>query len=169
MLSRKKRLQITEFAKLRYKDKDRFHRMKHIRKVAFWAMKLSAIEKSDREICWIAAMLHDIAKGEGGDHAINGANEAKAFLLLMGIDKKTVDGVYDAIYFHNKDFKGGSIERRVLWDADKLDVLTLDGFKNRLCPNSKEEKGEKNFVKNSEEEVPTLLKNEYILKKACTS
>ena len=139
--------------------------MDHIRKVAFWAMKLSAIEKSDREICWIAAMLHDIAKGEEGDHAINGAKEAKAFLLLIGIDKKTVDGVHDAIYFHNKDFRGGSIERRVLWDADKLDILTFDGFKSRLCPHSKEEKGKRILLKIRERSTYSL-KNECVLKKA---
>jgi hypothetical protein len=152
MLSEKKRLQIAAFAKLKTKGNNRFHRMRHIRAVAAWATKLSAIERSDRDVCWIAAMLHDITKSEEGNHGTTGAKEARTFLLGIGVDKKIVDGVYDAIYFHNKEFSGGPIERQVLWDADKLDLLTFDSFRDRLCPDVKEAKGAKDFIKNLENE-----------------
>lgn len=155
MLSKTQRQQITEFAKRKYKNNDRFHGMKHIRNVVAYAMKLASIEKGDKEVCWIAAMLHDIAKYKHRkvDHGIVGAEETKAFLLRIGVGKKTIDGVYDAIYFHNKESRGGAIERQILWDADKLDgSLTFDSFRNRCCPSTKEEKGEKNFIKNAEKD-----------------
>lgn len=132
MITEEQKRKIVEFAKERYKSNDRYHRMKHIRTVVSRALWLARIENADEDVCWASAMLHDIAKAKEGDHGNLGAEEAKAMLLGMGIDGNIADKVYDAIYFHNKRFYGGPIERQILWDADKWGTLTLDGFKNRV-------------------------------------
>jgi hypothetical protein len=97
----------------------------------------------------MAAMLHDVVKQVEDrklDHGLLGAEEAKAFLLKIGVDEGAVAKVYNAIYFHNREFQGGLIERQILWDADKLDVLLFSTFKSRMCPFCMWKSGGKGFV-----------------------
>ncbi len=134
MLSAKQRREIVEFAEKRYKSNDPVHTMKHIRRVVRFAVKLARMEHGDRDVCWTAAMLHDIAKDEKGDHGARGAKQARKFLIGIGVDKDAVERIREVMYYHNKGFVGGSIERQIVWDADKLDAFTLSGVKNRLVP-----------------------------------
>ena len=134
MLSAKQKKEIIEFAETRYKSNDPYHTMKHIKHVVSYAVKLARIEKGNRDICWTAALLHDIMKDEKGNHGTLGAKKARKFLLSIGVDKKIADRVWEVIHFHNKGFVGGTIERQIVWDADKLDSFTLKNFKDRFIP-----------------------------------
>jgi hypothetical protein len=138
---------IREFAKERVSGNDSFHDIEHVMRTADSAVFLSIREKADRNICWSAAMLHDICKRGQGDHAAESAVQAKKFLLGIGVDEQSAERVRDAIHFHNKDFDNSApIERQVLWDADKLYVVSPDGFRKRMLPYWVMKKGRKDGI-----------------------
>ncbi len=149
MLSLLQKKKIIQFAKS-YADKnDQFHKMSHINKTAELAVWLAKIENGDEDVCWASAMLHDICRSKPGDHGTEGAKIAEKFLLGLGLDKDFVEQVRNAIYFHNKEFKEGPIERQIVWDADKLQMLGIKGFEERLLSAYKVYFGEKDAVKNT--------------------
>jgi HD superfamily phosphodiesterase len=158
VLSEAQKRKIARFAAQRYKDNDVFHRMKHIRNVVANAAMLVRKEGGDRDVCWAASMLHDIAKHKRGDHGTIGAKEARDFLLGIGVDRATVDRIYDVIHFHNKGFVGGPIERQIVYDADKLDSITLHGFRKRTLRYFKMESASRGLVRRVESEYLLLKK-----------
>ncbi len=145
--SQKKR--IVEYAKEQSAGNDPWHRMEHLEETARLSLKLSKSENGDEEVCWAAAMLHDICKGKTGDHGTEGAKKAKKFLLDIGMDEDFAEKVSDAIHYHNKGFNDGSVERRILWDADKLQLMNPEGFKKRMIPFWVSKLGEKKGIEKS--------------------
>lgn len=135
MLTKSQKEKIIQFAEKQVAKNDPFHQIDHILKTVEIAVRLAKIENGDRNVCWTSAMLHDICKSKRGDHGAEGSKLAEKFLLELNLDKSFVERVRDAIYFHNKGFKGGSIERQILYDADKLQVIGVKNFKNRLLSN----------------------------------
>jgi hypothetical protein len=133
-LTRSQRIAIIAFAAKETENNDSYHSMPHLRQTARIAVRLARAEKADVDICWTAAMLHDIRKAYPGDHGSLGADEASRFLSALGAGSSFIGTVCDAILFHNKDFDGGPIERRILWDADKLQIMSPYGFRKRMMP-----------------------------------
>ncbi len=131
MISREQRKSIIEFSRKCVADNDLFHGMGHMSETAENAMMLAEKEGADSDLCWAAAILHDICKSSNGDHGAEGAEKARRFLLELGIPEEFCDKVHDAIYFHNKGFSDGPVERRILWDADKLPLMKQEGFRER--------------------------------------
>lgn len=152
MLSDLQKEKITKFAEKCCSKNDFFHQMPHINETARLAVWLADVEKGDPDLCWTAAMLHDICRSKPGDHGTEGSKEAAEFLLKLGLDKDFVKKVRDAIYVHNKDFKDGSIERKILWDADKFQSIGVAGFNKRLLPAGIARFGEKLGIKKAIEE-----------------
>jgi len=152
MLSSLQKKKITAFAKKRAKQNDSFHDFSHLEEVAKNAEELAKKEKADSEVCWVAAMLHDICKSGKMDHGTAGAKDAAEFLSKLNLPKEFIEKTRDAIYFHNKAFQGGSIERRVLWDADKLTIIGPTGFSQRLLPYWIMKKGKKKGTKTAIDE-----------------
>ncbi len=147
MLTDTQRQKIIEFAKERVSENDSFHDIEHVMRAADATVLLSVAEHADQDICWTAAMLHDICKREQGDHAEAGAKLAEKFLLGIGMDKEFSARVRDAIHFHNKDFDSSApLEQQVLWDSDKLYIATPDGFRKRLLPYWVMKKGRKEGI-----------------------
>jgi HD superfamily phosphodiesterase len=134
MLSDSQKEKITKFVEKCIAKNDTFHQMPHINETARLAVWLAKIEKGDRDVCWTSAMLHNICRSQPGDHGAEGSKKAAEFLLELGIDKEFVEKVKDAVFFHNKYFKDGSIERKILWDADKYQSIGVDNFNKRLLP-----------------------------------
>jgi hypothetical protein len=134
MLSNSQKEKITKFVEKCVTENDIFHQMPHVNETVRIAVWLAKAEKGDKDVCWAAAMLHDICRGQPGDHGTEGSKKAADFLLGLGVDKEFVEKVKDAIYFHNKGFTDGSIERKILWDADKCQSICIDGFTKRLLP-----------------------------------
>jgi putative nucleotidyltransferase with HDIG domain len=134
MISDVQRSKIIQFAKKQVAENDPYHGMDHLKETARLALGLSKTEGGDPEVCWVSAMLHDIHKGRAGDHGTEGAKEAKKFLLDIGMNGDFAEKVRDAIHYHNKGFSDGSVERQILWDADKLQLMNLEGFKKRMVP-----------------------------------
>ena len=126
---------------------DSFHNFSHLEEVAKNAGELAQKEGADPEVCWVAAMLHDICKSGKVDHGTAGAKDASEFLSKLTLPEEFVEKVRDAIHFHNKAFQDGPIERRVLWDADKLTIIGPLGFSQRLLPYWIMKKGKKEGTK----------------------
>ena len=132
MVTQKQKQEILAFAKKMVASNDRFHKMSHILEAARNAVWLAKEEGADVGVCWTSAMLHDICKSKPGNHGTNGAVKAEKFLVSIGMEKASMKKVVDAIHFHNKEFASGSLERKILWDADKMTVMSPSGFSNRL-------------------------------------
>ena len=144
MLSESQRKKIIEFVKLCVSQNDSFHGIAHAEETARMAVWFSGQENANgnntnEDICWVSGMLHDICKSKGKleDHATLGAKEARVFLDSLdrfGADSQFAERVADAIHFHNKEFRDGSLERQILWDSDKFYIMTPDGFMKRMLP-----------------------------------
>jgi len=152
MLTDSRKKEITSFAEKQVAGNDSLHGLAHLQQTAKLARWLAKAENGDPEVCWAAAMLHDICKNYSGDHAAKGAELALEFLLSMGLPKEFADKVADAIRFHNKEFSEGAIERKILWDADKLPIMAPEGFETRMLPYWKMRKGEVAGTKKAIEE-----------------
>ena len=152
MLLESQKKEILDFARSQVSGNDALHRMEHLEETAREALKLAEGESGDPDVVWAAAMLHDICKSKNGDHGAEGSKLARLFLSSIRISKDITDKACDAIYFHNKDFTDGPIERKILWDADKLPIMRAEGFKERMLPYWTAKLGEKEGVKKSIEE-----------------
>jgi uncharacterized protein len=95
----------------------------HTSRVRALARALAATEGADLVVVDLAALLHDIAKPQGAEHARLGAAEAAALLHSHGLDPHLVDRVHDAIATHSGDnTPTHPVENRVLGDADLIDA-----------------------------------------------
>jgi len=116
-----------EQARQLYQGTDPAHDFDHVLRVLALAERLALAEGADLEIVRTATLLHDAARGEGGDHAQAGAELARR--LLAGHPLEKVEAVAHAIAAHR--FRTGpvpqSLEAKVLHDADKLDAIGAIG------------------------------------------
>lgn len=133
-LSPAHRKKILSFAKREVAGNDEYHDLAHLLQVAKNALFLAKREGGDPEVCWASAILHDICKCKRGDHGTEGATKAGNFLKSLELPEPFIRKVHDAIHFHNKEFRGGPIERRILWDADKLTIIGPYWFTQRHLP-----------------------------------
>jgi uncharacterized protein len=112
------------------------HDWEHTLRVYALAVRLAKLEKADLSVVKLAALLHDIARGEedasGGkiDHATRGAKEAFGILKSLGASDELASATAHCIETHR--FRGGSkplsAEAKVLFDADKLDSIGAVGI-----------------------------------------
>jgi len=113
------------------------HAMEHVMRVYNLCLHLAKYESGiDLDILKTAALLHDIArvkefqdKTGSIDHAILGAEMAAEILRKHGYSKEEIDLVKHCIAAHR--FRGKvkpqTREAKILFDADKLDVLGAIG------------------------------------------
>jgi len=108
----------------------------HTERVLALALKIGRKEKADLGILRLAALLHDVGRGEEDRthgkvcHAQCGARLAKGILERNGCDAATVRAVVHCIRTH-RFRRGGAprtLEARVLFDADKLDSIGAVGI-----------------------------------------
>ena len=120
-----------EEARQHYEGADAIHDFDHVLRVLALAERLAREEGADLEIVRAAALLHDVARGQGdrlvADHARAGAEFATR--LLAGQPAERVEAVAHAIAAHR--FRSGpapqTVEAQVLHDADKLDAIGAIG------------------------------------------
>lgn len=107
----------------------------HTERVLRLCLRIGRKEKADLGVLELAALLHDIGRGEEDRsrgrvcHARSGARLAKDILERCGCDPATVRAVVPCIRTH-RFRRGGaprSLEARVLFDADKLDSIGAVG------------------------------------------
>jgi uncharacterized protein len=120
-----------------YPDSDPVHGFDHVLRVYAMAERLAQAEGADLEIVRAAALLHD-AEGSGTDGGDEGRRDhhqasskfAAEILNAEGWDPLRIAAVQHCIRAHR--FRDNSeppqtLEARVLYDADKLDVLGAVG------------------------------------------
>lgn len=115
------------------------HDTGHIYRVLYGALRIAATEpKADRDIVILAALLHDIGraaeKRPGVGHAEAGAGMAYDMLRRAGWGESAAAHVRNCVRTHS--YKGGqkpqSIEAKILFDADKLDLAGAVGCARAL-------------------------------------
>lgn len=126
-----------EEAKKWYMDDDPVHDFDHVLRVYRTSERLARAENADLEIVRVAALLHDSrgsAPGAGGkarvEHHITSARFAGIILADKGWPEEKIKAVQHCILTHRfraKEEAPQTIEAKVLFDADKLDVLGAIG------------------------------------------
>jgi uncharacterized protein len=95
----------------------------HTLRVRNLALRLAGEAGADEEIVEVAAILHDIEKPVGRDHAHVGAETARALLGERGVSEEMAERVVDAIDSHAGDnTPEHPMENLVLGDADLIDA-----------------------------------------------
>ncbi len=122
---------------------DSAHDREHVYRVLHNAVNIAGAEASvDWDVLITAALLHDISREEQladprVDHASHGAEKAYAFLQEKGFPPAFCDHVRQCIRTHRfrKTEPPASIEAKILFDADKLDVAGAIGIARTLAYN----------------------------------
>ncbi|MBE3560692.1 MAG: HD domain-containing protein [Ktedonobacteraceae bacterium] len=118
---------------------DASHDYDHIVRVLALAETIQAHEGGDLPTIWAAVAFHDIGqereRRHGGDHALIGADMAGNLLTGTPFPQQAIPAVQQAIREHR--ITGGklpgTLEGRILYDADKLDCLGAIGIGRLYC------------------------------------
>lgn len=119
---------------------DSSHDREHVYRVLYGAMDIAENEIGvDLDILTAACLLHDIGRAEQfADpklcHALVGSEKAYRFLLKIGWSEERAAWVRDCVKTHRfrSDCPPESIEAKILFDADKLDVTGTIGIARTL-------------------------------------
>ena len=120
--------------------KDAAHDKEHIYRVLYNALYIAESEKGvDYDVLIVACLLHDIGRDEQFknpklDHAEVGGDKAYKFLTDNGYTPEFAQKVKDCIVSHRfrKSRPPQSLEAKILFDADKLDVTGAMGVARTL-------------------------------------
>jgi len=123
-----------------YQGYDAVHGFEHIERVYRLCLKIGPPEGADMEIMLAAALLHDASgshpeEGNRKDHHLRSAEFAEAILLDEDWEPGRIHAVQHCIRAHRfrKDESPQTIEAKVLFDADKLDVIGAIGVTRALA------------------------------------
>lgn len=123
---------VINFAETRCEINDFNHNMDHIKLTAKLSRYLAAKEGANIHVCLVAAYLHDIGKNSSNNHGATGARMARNFLKSIGVPNSFIARVCYCISQHNNGSPKRIKEARVLWDADKLQLIGPLGFSRIL-------------------------------------
>lgn len=119
---------------------DSAHDKEHIYRVLYNALEIGSTEKDvDYDVLMCACLLHDIGRKEQFEnpslcHAMVGGEKAYSFLVEHRFDAEYAERVKHCIQTHRfrKNNPPQSIEAKILFDADKLDVSGAIGIARTL-------------------------------------
>ena len=122
---------------------DSAHDKEHIYRVLYSALEIAKAEENvDYDVLIGACLLHDVGRKEQFEnpdlcHAMIGGDKAFHFLIRNHFDKDYACKVKDCIQTHRfrKNNPPQSIEAKILFDADKLDVSGAIGIARTLIYN----------------------------------
>lgn len=133
--------QLIEKHMLAWMDpRDYAHGAEHVYRVLHTALDIAAHEKDvNTDVLICACLLHDIGRRAQSEnptvcHAAKGAEMSKVFLLEQGFSAAFADRVAACILAHRyrKGVPCDSIEAKILFDSDKLDVSGAIGIARTL-------------------------------------
>ncbi len=123
-----------EQARAWYTDSDPVHDFEHVLRVYRMAERLAEAEGADVEIVRAAALLHDAQGSASGsesraEHHFASADFAAQILSAEGWDSARIAAVGHCIRAHRYrgTEKPQTLEAKIIFDADKLDVLGAIG------------------------------------------
>lgn len=119
---------------------DSAHDKDHIYRVLYHAMEIAkTLQDVDYDVLIAACLLHDIGRKEQFEnpalcHASVGSEKAFAFLTAHGFEPEYAARVRHCIKTHRyrKNNLPESLEAKILFDADKLDVTGAMGIARTL-------------------------------------
>lgn len=118
---------------------DSAHDAQHIYRVLYAALELAQDTQADLDVLITACLLHDIGRQEQfADpsicHAVAGAEKAAAFLKSLSMPEDFIGAVCHCIRAHrfSKKSPPETLEAKILFDADKLDVVGAMGVARTL-------------------------------------
>lgn len=119
---------------------DSAHDAEHVYRVLYNALEISKTEpQTDYDILIAACLLHDIGRPDQVKdptlcHAEVGSEKARVFLLELGMGKDFASKVHHCILTHRfrKSLQPQTLEAKILFDADKLDVTGAIGIARTL-------------------------------------
>lgn len=119
---------------------DSAHDNEHVYRVLYLALDVAKYETNvDMDVLIISCLLHDIGREEQFKnpklcHAIVGSEKAFEYLIKNGFCEKTANLIKECILTHRfrSDNPPNSIEAKILFDADKLDVTGAIGIARTL-------------------------------------
>jgi len=118
---------------------DSAHDAEHVYRVLYNALEIAKGEKADTDVLIAACLLHDIGRKEqladpSRCHAQVGSDKAYAFLREQGFGENFAAHVRHCILTHRfrKNLQPQTLEARILFDADKLDVTGAMGIARTL-------------------------------------
>lgn len=119
---------------------DSAHDKEHVYRVLYNALEVAKTEGNvDYDVLIGACMLHDIGRREQFEnpalcHAMVGAEKAYHFLLEQGFETEYAQQVKHCIQTHRyrKSDPPQSVEAKILFDADKLEVVGAIGIARTL-------------------------------------
>ena len=147
-------IQIEKFAKENLSEIDWIH-TKEVRTIA---KKLARLEKADKKVVDIAALLHDVSKSKVSllKHAEKSAEMVGKLLRKLKFDENFIKQTVDCIAAHSSPWakKGPtpkSIEAKILFDADMLQQLSPFGIVKHIL--KYKDKPYKEIIKNSKHDL----------------
>ncbi|MDE6401857.1 MAG: HD domain-containing protein [Clostridiales bacterium] len=119
---------------------DAAHDKSHVYRVLYNALDIAKYETNvDHDLLITSCLLHDIGRKEqfenpALDHAAVGGDKAYKFLTECGEDSAFAEKVRECIVSHRfrKNEQPKSLEAKILFDADKLDVTGAMGIARTL-------------------------------------
>lgn len=119
---------------------DSAHDAEHVYRVLYNALAIAKAEPQvDYDVLIAACLLHDIGRPDQVAnptlcHAEVGSEKAYAFLLGLGMEQVFADKVRNCILTHRfrKSLQPQTLEAKILFDADKLDVTGAIGIARTL-------------------------------------
>jgi uncharacterized protein len=126
---------IEEEARAFFRSARGSHDWDHTQRVFRLCLRIGRKEKADLRILELAALLHDVGRGEEDRssgricHGRAGAALARGILERHGLDRASVRAVVHCIRTHRfrKRAVPRTLEARILFDADKLDSIGAVG------------------------------------------
>ncbi len=116
------------------------HDSLHIYRVLYQAMKIARHYEVDMDVLIAACLLHDIGrKAQFADkricHAVEGGKLAYAFMQELGWEEERCRHIRDCVTTHRfrSDNPPKTLEAKILFDADKLDVTGALGIARSLA------------------------------------
>lgn len=135
----RKTFSLIESEMLKYMN-DGAHDKQHIYRVLYYAVDIAKDHKVDIDVLIAAALLHDIGreaqfKNNKIDHATHGANVAYEYIITLGWNTNKAEHIKQCISTHRyrKNSEPQSIEAKILFDADKIDVSGTIGIARTLA------------------------------------
>lgn len=120
--------------------KDGAHDCQHIYRVLYFALDIASDYSVDKDVLIAACLLHDIGreaqfKNSECDHAVVGADMAYKYLCEIKWTESKASHVKACISTHRyrNNNLPKSIEAKILFDADKLDVVGTVGIARTLA------------------------------------
>ncbi len=119
---------------------DSAHDREHVYRVLYHALEIAkTLTNVDYDILIAACLLHDIGRKEQFEnpalcHAAVGGEKAFTFLTAHGFDEEYAKRVKNCIQTHRyrENNQPQSLEAKILFDADKLDVTGAMGIARTL-------------------------------------